>query len=561
MKTKSTSNLKLWLLASMLLAASLAWSLPDRAQQVLIVYNETVPESKPLADYYAQKRGVPTNQIFGVRIRADDTITRREFNDRIREPILRFLLQQGLLAQVSRTREDRLLGKVTVPETYDNKIAFIVLIYGVPLRIDSDPTLVEKVLSADVPQQMKRTEASVDSELTLMPTVGTPVSGPASNPWFGEGLPQFGFPLNNQLVLVARLDGPDAATVRRMIDDALATERDGLLGRAYFDAQGTHDKGYTEGDEWIKASYRLFKEAGFECELDERPELFDEDYPMSDAAVYAGWYSGTVGGPFRRPTFRFRSGAIACHIHSTSAATIHSTTANWVGPLLAKGAAASFGNVYEPYLSLTPHVDFFFKRLLAGVVFAEAGWGSELALSWQTTFVGDPLYRPFARSVDDQISHMELDHNPDIGWAYLRKVNLLLAAQQPAEAEALCRKKAAEFKSAPLYEKLGDLTIQAGNFTAAVEAYKQAEPLIGDSYGLIRLETKLARAHEANGQPQLALAVYEGLISANPQHKNLVEFYKKARDLAAKAGDAAKSRALQDKIDNLPGAQHKDTSK
>ena len=37
--------------------------------------------------------------------------------------------------------------------------------------------------------------------------------------------------------MVSRLDGPDPDTVRRLIDDALLVEKEGLKGRAYFDAR------------------------------------------------------------------------------------------------------------------------------------------------------------------------------------------------------------------------------------------------------------------------------------------------------------------------------------
>ena len=51
------------------------------------------------------------------------------------------------------------------------------------------------------------------------------------------------------------------------------------------------------------------------------------------------------------------------------------------------GAAATLGNVYEPYLTLTPHLDVFHDRLCAGFTFAEASYMSQRVLSWMTTSV------------------------------------------------------------------------------------------------------------------------------------------------------------------------------
>jgi uncharacterized protein (TIGR03790 family) len=542
---------------SALLVSCRVFGAEDLAQRVVIVYNAQDPESKPLADYYAQKRGVPTNQMCAINMRPVETITRRDYNDNVREPILRFLTRQRLLVQEPRTMSDPVLGSVPWLDTVQSRVSYIVLMYGVPLRIERDPTLNEKPQPGNMPEALRRNEASVESELALLPTTGLPAIGPLRNLFFGNDTSRFESPLNRGMLMVGRLDGPDPQTVRRMIDDALAVERYGLHGRAYFDAQGTQEKGYKEGDDWIRASYQQFREAGFECELDDRKDVFDEEYSMTDAAIYAGWYTEHVSGPFRREGFRFRPGAIAYHIHSTSGAKIHTTQSNWVGPLLAKGAAATMGNVWEPYLSMTPHVDMFFRRLLAGGVFLEAGYYSQPVLSWQTTFVGDPLYRPFRLSLDEQIARLEADKRPELAWAYLRKINLLLARNQKDAAETLCRDKATALSSVVLYEKLGDILHAGYRDTAAVEAYQKAAIAGDDSYRYIRVATKLARSYETRQQPQFALAVYEGLISAYSSHKNAVEFYKKARDLARLVGDEAKAKIFQKRIDDLVSAERK----
>jgi uncharacterized protein (TIGR03790 family) len=192
------------------------------------------------------------------------------------------------------------------------------------------------------------------------------------------------------MLLVGRLDGPDPQTVRRMIDDALTAERYGVHGRAYFDWRDTHDSGTWKGTIGFAARIAPVAMPGYECDYDDRPETFDQDYPMTDVAIYAGWYAPNVCGPFVRPDFHFRTGALAYHLHSSSGASVRTRTSYWVGPFLAKGAAATMGNVFEPYLSLTPHIDMFFQRLLDGATFLEAGYYSEPVLSWQTTFVGDP---------------------------------------------------------------------------------------------------------------------------------------------------------------------------
>jgi uncharacterized protein (TIGR03790 family) len=506
---------------------------PGPAHRVLVLYNESEPESKPLAIYYAEKRGIPKEHVCGLRVRNAETITRREFNEQIREPLRKYLLEHGLLFEISK-------------KTFDNKFDCLALMYGMPLRIDSDPTLSEDV-PEKLPAAMRRNEASVDSELTTLPSSGERLIGWLANPFFHARTTRFTAPLNNTMLLVGRIDGPTPAIARRLIDDALATERYGLLGRCYFDSRNTQDAGYVAGDQWIKESYALFRAAGYECELEETGDLIPEDYPMTDAAVYAGWYAGRMTGPFQRPDFHFRRGAVAYHLHSSSATTLRTESAYWVGPLLAKGAAASFGHVFEPYLAVTPQLDLFFQRLLDGASYVEAGWYSQSGLSWQTTFVGDPLYRPFAVTVDEQISRLENDHQPDLDWAYLRKVNLLMAQGETNNAVQLCRAKAASLNSPVLAEKLGDLLPASERVTAYEAALKTAR----DSYRYLRIALKLATAYTATRQPNLALVLYEGLVATHPKGRNAKIILQKARDLANLVGEADKAAAFQAKLDAL----------
>ena len=517
---------------------------------VVIVCNAADPDSRPLADYYALKRGVPTDQICEIRAPVTETISREEYNEKIRDPVWQFLTRQGLIEQEPRTIIDPVLGPVPSLATVGAKISYIVLMYGVPLRIESDTNIGDK-LPADTRPEMRRNEASVESELATLPTTGLPITGPVRNPFFRSALEQFGPPLNQEMLLVGRLDGPDPQTVRKMIDDALWAERYGLHGRAYFDLRGIQDKAYKAGDDWIRACYRLFRDAGYECDVDEKEAVFNQDYPMTDAAIYAGWYAGNVTGPFLRPDFRFKTGAVAYHLHSFSGQSVRTRTAFWVGPLVAKGAAATMGNVFEPYLTFTPRIDLFFQRLLDGAPFLEAGYYSQPVLSWQTTFVGDPLYRPFAVSLDKQIERLKESGSPDLEWAYLRKVNLLRAEGGMTEAEDLCRTKAKALSSAVLEEKLADMLRADGLNKEAIKVYNQLLEHTTELYHKIRITGNLAAAYENDKQSKLALACYEQVISLVPDPKNAIEYYRKARRLAQAIGDEAKVRALQARIDEL----------
>jgi uncharacterized protein (TIGR03790 family) len=171
---------------------------------------------------------------------------------------------------------------------------------------------------------------------------------------------------------------------------------------------GAHNMagGLEIGDKWLSETVEQFHKVGVPVVYDDGPALFPDGYPMSDCALYYGWYAAGVTGPFAQPTFRFTPGAIAVHIHSFSASTLRNPNAAWVAPLLTKGAAASVGNVYEPYLQMTTHLDIMNDRLLHGFTFAESSYMATQALSWMTVMVGDPLYRPYA-------SWLQIDAKPE----------------------------------------------------------------------------------------------------------------------------------------------------
>ena len=64
-----------------------------------------------------------------------------------------------------------------------------------------------------------------------------PLAGWVPNPFFlGNQKKELGVG-KSRVLMVSRLDGPDEKIVRRIIDDALAAEKQGLSGTAYFDAR------------------------------------------------------------------------------------------------------------------------------------------------------------------------------------------------------------------------------------------------------------------------------------------------------------------------------------
>jgi hypothetical protein len=146
---------------------------------------------------------------------------------------------------------------------------------------------------------------------------------------------------------------------------------------------------------WLNKIISQNTGVGIPTVTDRFNDTLPKNYPLTETAIYYGWYDGNVSGPFLNPGFIFRPGAVAVHLHSFSAEQLRDPHKNWCAPLLVRGATATVGNVYEPYLHLTHHFDIFHDRLLEGWSFAEAAWASIPVASWQGVALGDPLYRPF----------------------------------------------------------------------------------------------------------------------------------------------------------------------
>ena len=498
------------------------WLVHAGGDEVVVIYNNRMPGSKLVAEHYAQMRRVPEAQIYGLDLPITDEMTRAEFRDALQFPLASRLVVDKLwqFGSVTNAATNGHPARVE-PRVIESKIRYAVLCYGVPLKIASDPNLREPGRE-NVRPELLRNEAAVDSELAWLPLLkmDIPLSGPLPNWVYGATNPAVLHPTNG-ILLVARLDGPSVEIALGLVDKALAAERDGLWGRTYFDARGL-DKtnSYFWGDEWILNAGEICRQLGFETTVDKNPATFPADFPMSQIAIYCGWYDENVSGPFALPKVEFMPGAFAYHLHSSSAATLRSTNQFWVGPLLAKGATCTMGCVYEPYLLATPNVAAFLARLtVSGFTFGEAAWAAQPVLSWQTTVVGDPLYRPFAREPAELHAEFARTHNPLIEWSYLRIVDLGLVHGAPvAQLAAFLETIPATTNSAVLTEKLADFYQMQGKPSSAIETYQRALKLNPSPEQRIRIRLTLGEKLLAQNREADALENYKQLLKESPDY-------------------------------------------
>jgi len=388
-------------------------------KEVLIIANTAITESTSLARYYMKHRAVPDENLLQVNTSKREELSREDYDREIASPVRDYLNKHD-------------------PD--GTKFKCVVLIYGIPLRIlptsmtgDEKSRLTDlkkrsgelekrrkaignedeqrgKALREEVDRLKQQIEendksldgASVDSELALVLEKPYKLRGWLANRYFlgfrGKKIDN----MRQRVILVSRLDGPKETVVRRIIDDSIETERDGLKGTAYFDARWP-EKGegklsaYELYDQAIHNTARILQKSNIlPVVLDEREELLQPG-KAPDAALYCGWYSLAK----YVDAFTWSKGAVGFHVASAECTTLKNPSSTvWCKAMLGKGIAATVGPVAEPYLQSFPQPEIFFSCIIDGrFALAECYALSNPFLSWQMVLIGDPLYRPFSRKL------------------------------------------------------------------------------------------------------------------------------------------------------------------
>ncbi|MBU0463039.1 MAG: TIGR03790 family protein [Proteobacteria bacterium] len=213
-------------------------------EEVLVVANQNAAKSKDLARYYMEKRQIPVENLVLLFMTDNETCSRKDYEQKAIPPIRRFLEK-------------------------NTKIRSIVTIYGVPLKISSPgSTQKEKDQLAIINQKKQDLEvqltsgaiidlkirkeksdllstinnnlstfikrldklASFDSELCLVKLDNYDLNMWQPNPYY------LGFKNQNlqikkaDVLMTSRLDGTSADIVKRIINDSIEAEQEGVKG-------------------------------------------------------------------------------------------------------------------------------------------------------------------------------------------------------------------------------------------------------------------------------------------------------------------------------------------
>jgi uncharacterized protein (TIGR03790 family) len=515
-------------------------------ERLVILANSSSQESLSLARYYAEQRRIPADAIIALPLSDKETITWTEFVATLWEPLLAELIKSGRIDARSMDLTDAMGRRKHVVNGHT--ISFLVVCRGVPLRIAHDPDRNESLSPSPFvdERQLRTNQACVDSELSAMAMGPCLALGYVSNPLFLKTSP--GFAELNRVIKVSRLDGPSAEAASALVDHALEAEKSGLIGRAYVDLGGP----IPEGEQWFQAAGRQLEILGFDTEVDRDSRTMRESSRFDAPVLYFGWYAPDITGPMAAPEFRFPAGAIAYHLHSSSAPTLRSTRQGWVGPLVARGVTASFGNVYEPYLGLCQRPQLFLHALSTGACFGDAAYFSLPGLSWQNVIIGDPLYRPFKRPLDVQWAQRRALGAMSSGYVCLRKMSILEQAGQAKEAFELGKEELAAAPNLPLALGLARRLLAQGRSSEALQCLDFARHLAPAHPDEVPLFVETALLFIQANDPKSALPILNKLLenktTGTVQRRELLRLCLKSARLM---GDEASLVQWQKQLDAL----------
>jgi uncharacterized protein (TIGR03790 family) len=384
--------------------------------EILVIANRQISASKRIAEYYCKKRKIPNKNIIYLALGHNpiETISRDDYEKSLALPIRRQL--QG---------------------RFPGEIRCLVTTYGIPVKAGSQGPVPGKgrkinefkgLLSKEKQrlEQLKQnsaldrqqvsiqkkqlnhkisqiqgeisrlsgheTHASVDSELSMLLFQSYDLYRWQPNMLRGQ-VPG----LNFKTLMVSRLDGPDEKIVKNLIDKALTAEKTGLKGNAYIDSRGIVKKDlYGYFDQSLRDLGAFIRSnTKMPIKTEQTGKLFQPGN-CPQTAVYCGWYS------VRKyvDAFDFVDGAIGFHIASYEAQKLRDPgSSTWCAAMLRDGITATLGAVDEPYLHSFPQPKEFFTELFRGSCLVEAYYRTKPFNSWQLVLIGDPLYRPFKKTL------------------------------------------------------------------------------------------------------------------------------------------------------------------
>ncbi|HOV98324.1 MAG TPA: TIGR03790 family protein [Bacteroidota bacterium] len=342
-------------------------------RDVAVIINQNSEISEQIGTYFAEHRGIPENNIIRIATSTNEEIDSITFEN---------LRQQVEAILISRNLKD--------------SINYLVTTKGMPLKVSHTNS------SAN---------ASVESELmlilgqyaTMIGTVGRSIS-----PYYKKSddfsRAKYG------IYLVTRLDGYSAEDILRYVE---ATAN--IPATIPSNAQFVFDQDPTWNSSILYLNTNMQKAAlqlqSRQCStvLDTTTQFLTN---ITNVLGYVSWGSNDRNQSLYTtnaiPHFTWLPGAIAETYVSTSGRTFNYPPTygqSLVADLIAEGASAVKGYVYEPYSSAMTDVSILFQMYGDGYTVAESFFASAPSISWMDVVIGDPKYRLVSTRLPHDVSY------------------------------------------------------------------------------------------------------------------------------------------------------------
>ncbi len=388
-------------------------SAQSEATRVLVIANRNSPVSLRVAQYYMQRRGIPTTHCLTLDLPDSsliplfESISYPTYQSQIEQPLQSFLNRNHL----------------------SDRIRYIVLTKGVPFRVEGVPHLL-----AD--GQLLTQNQSVDSTIAALDYKTAAIefrdSTTPSKELLGMVVPNLYWRQTDLFehrltggYLVTRLDGYTEADTRSLIDRAL-TPRHVLVGNVLIDPTAKNESSHETQLIDIFDPKSCTPSVISQCSPQSRAmnlsiEDYNNDLRLSQELVegafpnlhveiappktfvsgqsliaYASW--GSNDPSFRSESYQnlqFLPGAIADTAVSTSGRTFfpNRNGQSQIGDLIARsqGVAGVRGYTDEPQLEAVGSPSVLFSNYLRGANLASAYYRSIRFVGWRDLVLGDPL--------------------------------------------------------------------------------------------------------------------------------------------------------------------------
>jgi hypothetical protein len=399
-------------------------------QRVLVIANRNSPVSLRVGQYYQQRRGIPATNFLTLNLPdsnltpAFESISYSTYQQQVEQPLRDFLARNSLV----------------------NRIRYIVLTKGIPLRIKDVPYRLNSGEALNQHQSIDSTLAALDYRVSPIELKDMEYKALTGKEIFGLLTPNLYWrqtvPFEHQLTggyLVTRLDGYSEADARALVDRALSP-RPSLVGTILIDPSGDHEH---NNDPQLIDIYdpqsctpqvipqcnplpkAMIESTGKDLNNDLRLSLplMQKSFPNlqmtlaptrsfatgHDLIAYASWGSNDESfQPKNYRSLRFRPGAIAETFVSSGARTFFPTATgqSQIGDLTAHqgGVTGIRGYIEEPELQGMGSPTILFSRYFGGANLATAYYQSIRFLGWRDVVLGDPLATAIVKQEHQNLS-------------------------------------------------------------------------------------------------------------------------------------------------------------